>query len=93
MEGGRLRLRPILLTTVTTIAGLLPMAIGLGGQSAMWMPLANTIIWGLAMATLLTLFIIPALYAIVDDLTPKGHRIKKEELLVDTSALEPEPAD
>jgi len=79
MEGGRLRLRPILLTTITTIAGLFPMAIGLGGQSAMWMPMANTIIWGLAVATLLTLFIIPAMYAIVDDLTPKGHRVKKEE--------------
>ena len=84
IEGGRLRMRPILLTTITTIAGLLPMAIGLGGQSAMWMPLANTIVWGLAMATLLTLFIIPALYAIVDDLTPKRLRIKKEEPLLDT---------
>jgi len=93
MEGGRLRLRPILLTTITTIAGLFPMAIGLGGQSEMWMPLANTIIWGLAMATLLTLFIIPALYAIVDDLTPKGHRVKKEEPLVATPVLEPQPAD
>ena len=46
------------MTTTTTIAGLLPMAIGLGGRSEMWMPLANTIVWGLAMSTLLTLFII-----------------------------------
>jgi multidrug efflux pump subunit AcrB len=93
IEGGRLRMRPILLTSVTTIAGLLPMAIGLGGQSAMWMPMANTIIWGLAMATLLTLFIIPALYAIVDDLTPKKLRMKKEEPLLDTPEIEPVTAD
>lgn len=93
IEGGRLRLRPILLTSITTIAGLLPIAIGLGGQSAMWTPMANTIIWGLAMATLLTLFIIPALYAIVDDLTPKKLRMKKEEPLLDTPEIEPATAD
>ena len=93
MEGGRLRLRPVLLTTITTIVGLFPMAVGLGGQSEMWMPLANTIIWGLAVATLLTLFIIPALYAIIDDLTPKRYRLKEEESLVDTLTIEPEPAD
>jgi multidrug efflux pump subunit AcrB len=93
IEGGRLRMRPILLTSITTIAGLLPMAIGLGGQSAMWMPMANTIIWGLAMSTLLTLFIIPALYAIVDDLTPKRLRMKKTEPLLDTPEMEPVTAD
>jgi len=93
MEGGRLRLRPILLTTITTIVGLFPMAIGLGGQSEMWMPLANTIIWGLGMATLLTLFVVPALYAIADDLTLKRFRVKEEEPLVETPTLEPEPAD
>jgi len=64
----RLRLRPILLTTITTIFGLLPMMIGLGGKSPVWMPLANTIVWGLFVATILTLFVIPALYSIVDDI-------------------------
>jgi multidrug efflux pump subunit AcrB len=93
IEGGRLRMRPILLTTITTIVGLLPMAIGLGGQSEMWMPLANTIVWGLAMATLLTLFIIPALYAIVDDLTPRRLRVMKEEPLLGTPQVEPVSAD
>jgi len=93
IEGGKLRMRPILLTSITTIAGLLPMAIGLGGQSAMWTPMANTIIWGLAMATLLTLFIIPALYAIVDDLTPKRLKLKKAERLLDTPEMEPVSAD
>jgi hypothetical protein len=57
------------------------------------MPLANTIVWGLSMATLLTLFIIPALYTIADDLIPNRYPIKKEETVVETPTLEPEPAD
>lgn len=65
---GVTRMRPVILTSITTICGLLPMAIGLGGKSADWAPLANTIVWGLAFATILTLFFIPALYAIVDDI-------------------------
>ncbi|MFH1009329.1 MAG: efflux RND transporter permease subunit, partial [Candidatus Latescibacterota bacterium] len=73
IDGGRLRLRPILLTSVTTILGLLPMAIGLGGKSETWGPLANTIAWGLGAATFLTLFVIPCLYAIMDDVAIKLH--------------------
>ena len=67
LKGGSVRLRPIILTTVTTIFGLIPMAIGLGGKSPFWQPLASTIIFGLALATLMTLFIMPALYAIISD--------------------------
>jgi multidrug efflux pump subunit AcrB len=70
IKAGRLRLRPILLTSITTIAGLAPMAIGLGGMSLTWAPLANTIVWGLTVSTLLTIFIIPAAFIIVvDDIT------------------------
>ncbi len=68
IEGARTRLRPILLTSVTTVAGLLPMALGIGGLSTAWSPLATTIAWGLLMSTFLTIFIIPALYVLVDDL-------------------------
>ena len=68
LKGGSIRLRPIILTSVTTISGLIPMAIGLGGKSPLWMPMASTIIFGLAASTLLTLFIMPALYAITTDL-------------------------
>ncbi len=67
LKGGSVRLRPIVLTTVTTIIGLIPMAIGLGGKSPIWMPMAYTIIFGLAVATLMTLFVMPALYAITTD--------------------------
>ncbi|KAA3662513.1 MAG: AcrB/AcrD/AcrF family protein [Calditrichaeota bacterium] len=68
VNSGRLRLRPILLTSLTTISGLIPMAIGIGGQSGMWSPLANVILYGLLVATVLTLFVIPCLMAVLDDI-------------------------
>ncbi|MFB3066531.1 MAG: efflux RND transporter permease subunit, partial [Planctomycetota bacterium] len=67
-EACRLRARPILLTTVTTIAGLLPMAIGLTGFSKLWSPFASTICFGMLFGTLLTLYIVPSAYLIVEEL-------------------------
>jgi len=55
LEASRVRLRPILMTTVTTILGLFPMALGLGRGSELQQPLAITVIGGLALATFLTL--------------------------------------
>jgi len=74
LRGAGVRLRPILLTTITTVCGLIPMAIGLGGKSPIWMPLASTIIFGLTFATLLTLFVMPALYAITTDINALFER-------------------
>ncbi|MXV76771.1 efflux RND transporter permease subunit [Candidatus Poribacteria bacterium] len=68
LKGGSVRLRPIMLTSMTTIIGLIPMAIGLGGKSPIWMPMAYTIIFGLAFATIMTLFVMPGLYAITTDI-------------------------
>ena len=62
------RMRPIILTSITTIFGLAPMAFGLGGKSIFWAPLATAIMWGLAFATFLILSMIPAYYAILDDI-------------------------
>ena len=77
LQSGRRRLRPIILTSITTILGLLPMAVGLGGKSPVWAPLANTIVWGLSAATILTLLVIPAAYKIaVDDYAELKRRIK-----------------
>ncbi len=76
IRAGKRRLRPILSTSITTIFGLMPMAIGLGGRSIVWGPLATTIVWGLSIATILTLFVIPALYAITDDIKARfGMRL------------------
>ena len=76
LRGAGVRLRPILLTTITTVCGLIPMAVGLGGKSPIWMPLASTIIFGLTFATLLTLFVMPALYAITTDINALFARIR-----------------
>ncbi len=58
----RRRVVPILITTVTTIGGLLSLAIGLGGKSLMWGPVAASIVWGLGFSALLTLFAIPLVW-------------------------------
>ena len=58
----RQRIIPILITSLTTIAGLFSLASGFAGKSLIWGPLATAIVWGLAFSTLLTLFVIPLLY-------------------------------
>jgi HAE1 family hydrophobic/amphiphilic exporter-1 len=65
-RAGRVRLRPIMMTTATTVLGLLPMALGLGEGSELRSPMALTVIGGLLTSTLLTLLIIPAVYSLVD---------------------------
>ncbi len=63
------RMRPIILTSITTIFGLAPMAFGLGGKSVMWAPMATAIMWGLGFGTVLILSMVPAYYAILADIT------------------------
>ena len=62
LYASRRRLVPIVITSVTTIAGLFSLAVGLGGHSLLWGPVATAIVWGLAFSTLLTLFLVPLLY-------------------------------
>ncbi len=66
IEAGSTRLRPILMTSATTIFGLLPMALGLGEGAELRAPLAITVIGGLSVATLLTLVVIPVVYSLFD---------------------------
>lgn len=66
LEGGRSRLRPILMTALTTILGLLPLALGIGEGAEVRSPMAITVIGGLTVSTLLTLIVIPVVYAVVD---------------------------
>ena len=87
LKGGSVRLRPIILTSVTTICGLIPMAIGLGGKSPIWMPIAYTIIFGLFAATLLTLFVMPALYAITADIRELFIRRERVEPVFEDVSL------
>ena len=66
MEGGKLRLRPILMTTLTTTLALLPLAIGFGDGAELRSPMGITVIGGLLVSTLLTLVVIPVMYSIMD---------------------------
>ncbi|MFY0682984.1 MAG: efflux RND transporter permease subunit [Balneola sp.] len=66
MEGGKSRLRPILMTTLTTTLGLLPLAIGFGDGAELRAPMGITVIGGLLVSTLLTLVVIPVMYSIMD---------------------------
>ena len=71
MTAAATRLRPIILTSLTTMAGLLPTALGLGGVSVVWQPMANTIIFGLLFSTLTALILVPMLYGVFYDRKPK----------------------
>ena len=72
ITGARQRFRPIIMTTATTVLGLLPMAIGLGEAAELRTPMAITVIGGLLGATLLTLVVIPVVYDLVDRKTIHG---------------------
>lgn len=82
LEAGRARLRPIIMTTLTTVLGLLPMALGLGEGAEIRAPMAITVIGGLLFATLLTLVAIPVVYDLIDR-APTAVR----------DAVQTEPAD
>jgi|Deesub1362A_J573_1020465.scaffolds.fasta_scaffold00148_42 multidrug efflux pump subunit AcrB len=68
VQAGRIRLRPVLLTTVTTVAGLTPLGFFASGQAKFLSPMAISIIFGLTVSTVLTLVIIPCSYGIVEDI-------------------------
>ncbi|WP_350342668.1 efflux RND transporter permease subunit [Proteinivorax tanatarense] len=69
LEAGKSRLRPILMTSLTTILGMLPMAIAVGEGAEVRAPLATVVIGGLAVSTVLTLVLVPVMYSILDDFT------------------------
>ena len=69
LEAGRVRLRPTVMTTVTTVCGLTPMALGIGRGADLRAPLAIAVIGGVVMATALTLIVVPVVYSLVED----GH--------------------
>ncbi|MDH3713406.1 MAG: efflux RND transporter permease subunit [Gammaproteobacteria bacterium] len=73
IDAARLRLRPILMTTLTTIVGMTPLAVGLGEGSELLQPLAITMVWGLGFSTLVTLVLVPAVYHVFARRSPVGN--------------------
>lgn len=74
LNAGPTRLRPILMTTLTTVLGLVPMALGIGDGAEIQAPLATVVIGGLTLSTLLTLVIVPVIYTLFDDLIVKTKK-------------------
>ncbi|MCG6189469.1 efflux RND transporter permease subunit [Maribellus maritimus] len=74
---GKSRLRPVLMTAMTTILGMLPLAMSTGEGAEIWRPMGITVIGGLIVSTLVTMIIVPTMYAV---LASKGERKKKEKI-------------
>lgn len=85
---GRSRLRPILMTTITTVLGMIPLAIGKGEGAEMWNPLGMTVAWGLTFSTMITLLLIPMLYASFARYGEK-RRARKQRKLSKKSTAQP----
>jgi CzcA family heavy metal efflux pump len=75
IEAGAVRLRPILMTTLTTVAGMAPLAIGMGAGADMMQPLALAVVGGLLSAMFLTLFLVPCLYLIAEGAVARLRRL------------------
>ncbi len=69
LKAGPVRLRPILMTTLTTVLGLIPIAVGIGEGAELMAPLGSVVIGGLTLSTVLTLVLVPAIYTLLDDLS------------------------
>ncbi len=80
IAGGKSRLRPVLMTSFTTVLGMLPLAIGTGAGSETWQPMGIAVIGGLTFSTILTLFIVPVLYSIMVNRAQRKEREKLARL-------------
>jgi multidrug efflux pump subunit AcrB len=72
VTASRTRLRPILMTSLATVVGLMPMALGLGTGSETNAPLARAVVGGLTVSTILTLFLVPTVYAMLEERFPRS---------------------
>ncbi len=86
IDGGESRLRPVVMTTLTTILGMVPMAVGSGQGAEMWRPMGTAVIGGLTFSTILTLLFVPMLYCVFASFGIKRQRRKFREQLLKARA-------
>jgi HAE1 family hydrophobic/amphiphilic exporter-1 len=91
-QGGRVRIRPVLMTALTTILAMLPLALGLGESGEAWAPMARAVMGGLLVATVLTLIVVPVIYAIMELLAEKVKAKRAAKLKAKLAKLAPEQA-
>lgn len=82
IHGGESRLRPVVMTTLTTILGMVPMAVGTGQGAEMWRPMGTAVIGGLTFSTILTLLFVPVLYCVFAGKGVKNQRKKLRKALL-----------
>lgn len=87
VAAARSRLRPILMTTLTTVLGMIPMAAGTGEGSEMWKSLGITVAWGLSISTVVTLILIPTIYCVFATRQEKRKQKKLARKAAETAAL------
>jgi multidrug efflux pump subunit AcrB len=97
LEAGHKRARPIVMTTIAMVAGMLPVALGFGGDTAFRQPMAIVVIGGLITSTALTLVIVPAAFTIVDDierwLAPRFGRVITPQSSASEGPAQPHPVN
>ncbi|MBN1794315.1 MAG: efflux RND transporter permease subunit [Candidatus Omnitrophica bacterium] len=98
IQAGQIRLRPVILTTITTVGGLLPVAYGIGGNDPFLKPMALALSWGLAFATTLVIFMIPCIYLVLSDIKSffckkifPNSKLLKPVCRVDATVTEQDP--
>ena len=87
VAAARSRLRPILMTTLTTVLGMIPMAVGTGEGSEMWKSLGITVAWGLSISTVVTLILIPTIYCVFATRQEKRKQKKLARKAAEAAAL------
>ena len=85
VDGGRSRLRPVVMTTLTTILGMVPMAVGSGQGAEMWQPMGTAVIGGLTFSTILTLLFVPVLYCVFAGNGVKRQRRRHHKAIMEAS--------
>jgi multidrug efflux pump subunit AcrB len=87
LEAGRTRLRPVIMTAMAMIIGMIPMALGLGDAGEQNAPLGRAVIGGLALATVATLFVVPVVYASLRKKLPSKHVMEQKFLAEEQEGL------